>query len=95
MLSRAQDGAHLAIDTLEKNMGGMSLMHWLIVLAVGLLVFGGRGKLSAIMKDAAEGIKGFRQGMKDEKTPEAKEAEKVNDGLTVDATPAVKTKTEA
>ena len=75
-------------------MGGMSVMHWLIVAAVGLLVFGGRGKLSAIMKDAAEGIKGFRAGMA-EKTPEAKESEKVNDNLTVDATSPVKTKTEA
>jgi sec-independent protein translocase protein TatA len=74
-------------------MGGMSLMHWLIVAAVGLLVFGGRGKLSSIMKDAAEGIKGFRAGLKDEKTAEAKAAEAVNDSVTVDAT--VKTKTEA
>ena len=74
-------------------MGGMSLVHWLIVAAVGLLVFGGRGKLSAIMKDAAEGIKGFRAGMADDKTPEAKAAEKVNDGLTVEAT--TKSKTEA
>ncbi len=80
-------------------MGGMSLMHWLIVAAVGLLVFGGRGKLSAIMKDAAEGIKGFRAGMADEKTEAAKEAAKdaakVNDTMTVDATTSAKTKTEA
>lgn len=74
-------------------MGSMSLMHWLIVGVVALLVFGGRGKLSAIMKDAAEGIKGFRAGMADEKTAAAKEAEKVNDAMTVDATS--KTKTEA
>jgi sec-independent protein translocase protein TatA len=78
---------------METDMGGMSLMHWLIVAAVGLLVFGGRGKLSAIMKDAAEGIKGFRAGMAEEKTPAAKEAEKVNDTMTVDAT--TKSKTEA
>ena len=74
-------------------MGGMSLMHWLIVAAVGLLVFGGRGKLSAIMKDAAEGIKGFRAGLSDEKTEAAKAAEKVNDAMTVDST--AKSKTEA
>jgi sec-independent protein translocase protein TatA len=74
-------------------MGSMSLMHWLIVGVVALLVFGGRGKLSAIMKDAAEGIKGFRAGMADEKTPAAKEAEKVNDAMTVEAT--TKAKTEA
>jgi sec-independent protein translocase protein TatA len=88
--------SHLVATTLfalENDMGGMSLMHWLIVGAVGLLVFGGRGKLSAIMKDAAEGIKGFRAGLSDEKTPAAKEAEKVNDNLTVEAT--TKSKTEA
>ena len=81
--------------TLETIMGGMSLMHWLIVAAVGLLVFGGRGKLSAIMKDAAEGIKGFRAGMSDDKTDAAKEAAKVNDTMTVDATASAKSKTEA
>jgi len=36
------------------------------------LVFGGRGKLSSIMGDAAKGIKAFRDGMKDEhETPPA------------------------
>jgi sec-independent protein translocase protein TatA len=78
-------------DELEQIMGTMSLMHWLIVGVVALLVFGGRGKLSAIMKDAAEGIKGFRAGMADEKTPAAKEAEKVSDAMTVEATNKAKT----
>jgi sec-independent protein translocase protein TatA len=74
-------------------MGAMGIGHWLIVGVVALLVFGGRGKLSSIMKDAAEGIKGFRAGLSEEKTPEAKAAEQVNDSVTVDAT--VKAKTEA
>lgn len=77
-------------------MGGMSLWHWLVVIGVGIVVFGGRGKLSSIMKDAAEGIKGFREGLSDNKTPEAKKAaEQVNDNLTVDATPATKSKSES
>jgi sec-independent protein translocase protein TatA len=84
-----------AIEELENDMGGMSVLHWLIVAAVGLLVFGGRGKLSAIMKDAAEGIKGFRAGLSEEKTPAATEAAKVNDAMTVDATVPTKAKTEA
>lgn len=50
-------------------MGGMSWMHWLIVAAVVLLLFGGRGKLSGLMGDAAKGIKAFRDGLK---TDEAK-----------------------
>jgi sec-independent protein translocase protein TatA len=76
-------------------MGSMSLMHWLVVAAVALLVFGGRGKLSSIMKDAAEGIKGFRKGLAEEPTAAATEAAKVNDTNTIDVTAKPKSKTEA
>ena len=48
-------------------MGGLSIWHWLIALAVVLLLFGGRGKISQIMGDTAEGIKAFKKGMKDDK----------------------------
>jgi sec-independent protein translocase protein TatA len=52
-------------------MGGMSWMHWLIVGIIVLVLFGGRGKLSSIMGDAAKGIKAFQRGLKDEDhTPE-------------------------
>ena len=37
-------------------MGSMSPIHWLIVAVVVLLLFGGRGKLSSIMGDAAKGV---------------------------------------
>ncbi len=47
-------------------MGGLSPIHWLIVLGVGAVVFGGRGKLSSIMGDAAKGIRAFKDGLKDE-----------------------------
>ena len=47
-------------------MGSISIWHWAIVAVVVLLVFGGRGKLSNIMGDAAKGIKAFREGLKDE-----------------------------
>jgi sec-independent protein translocase protein TatA len=70
-------------------------MHWLVVAAVALLVFGGRGKLSSIMKDAAEGIKGFRKGLAEEPTAAATEAAKVNDTNTIDVTAKPKSKTEA
>ncbi|HEY0568101.1 MAG TPA: twin-arginine translocase TatA/TatE family subunit [Xanthobacteraceae bacterium] len=50
-------------------MGSMSIWHWIIVLAVGLLLFGGRGKISELMGDMAKGIKAFKKGMtEDEKT---------------------------
>ena len=36
----------------------------LIVAALALLLFGGRGKLSGLMGDAAKGIRAFRDGLK-------------------------------
>jgi sec-independent protein translocase protein TatA len=47
-------------------MGSLSIWHWLIVGAVLLLVFGGRGKISEMMGDMAKGIKAFKKGMADE-----------------------------
>lgn len=45
--------------------------HWPIILGVLalLVVFGGGGKLSGFMGDAAKGIKAFRDGLRDENTP--------------------------
>ncbi|QOG05023.1 MULTISPECIES: twin-arginine translocase TatA/TatE family subunit [Aureimonas] len=51
-------------------MGSLSIWHWLIVLAVVLLLFG-RGKIPELMGDVAKGIKSFKKGMADEDTPEA------------------------
>ena len=47
-------------------MGTFSIWHWLIVLAVVLILFGGRGKIPALMGDIAKGIKSFKKGMKEE-----------------------------
>ena len=47
-------------------MGSMSIWHWAIVIVVIALLFGGRGKLSGIMGDAAKGIRAFKDGRKDE-----------------------------
>jgi len=46
-------------------MGSFSIWHWLIVLAVVLLLFG-RGKIPELMGDVAKGIKNFKKGMSDE-----------------------------
>ncbi|WP_395650371.1 twin-arginine translocase TatA/TatE family subunit, partial [Brevundimonas sp.] len=43
-------------------MGSFSIWHWAIVAVIVLLLFGGRGKLSGLMGDAAKGIKAFREG---------------------------------
>ncbi len=43
-------------------MGSMSPLHWLLVLAVVLLLFG-TGKVSGLMGDIAKGIKSFKKNM--------------------------------
>jgi sec-independent protein translocase protein TatA len=46
-------------------MGSFSVMHWMVVLAIVLILFGA-GKLPRVMGDFAKGIKAFKAGMKDE-----------------------------
>jgi sec-independent protein translocase protein TatA len=55
-------------------MGSLSIWHWLIVGAVLLLVFGGRGKISDMMGDVAKGIKAFKKGMTEEEASAASDA---------------------
>jgi len=45
--------------------GTFSIWHWAIVAVIVLLLFGGRGKLSGLMGDAAKGVKAFKDGLKD------------------------------
>ena len=47
-------------------MGSLSIWHWLIVLVVVLVLFGGKGKVSNIMGDFASGIKAFKKNMAEE-----------------------------
>jgi sec-independent protein translocase protein TatA len=46
-------------------MGSFSLVHWLIVLLVVMLLFGG-GRVSGLMGDVAKGIKSFKKGLNDD-----------------------------
>ncbi|MDX6750962.1 twin-arginine translocase TatA/TatE family subunit [Geminicoccaceae bacterium 1502E] len=46
-------------------MGAFSMWHWMIVLAVILIVFGA-GKLPNVMGDFAKGIKSFKAGLKED-----------------------------
>jgi sec-independent protein translocase protein TatA len=52
-------------------MGSMSIWHWIIVGAVLLLLFGGKGKISDIMGDFAKGVKSFKKGMSEDEVAEA------------------------
>ena len=53
-------------------MGSLSIWHWMIVIVVVMLLFGGRGKLSNLMGDFAQGIKAFKKGMSEDDTAQAK-----------------------
>jgi sec-independent protein translocase protein TatA len=58
-------------------MGSLSIWHWLIVLAVVLLLFGGRGKISQLMGDFGKGLSAFKKGVGgqgEEATPPAQTA---------------------
>lgn len=56
-------------------MGGLSIWHWMIVLVVGLLLFGGRGKVSDLMGDLAKGIKSFKKGLSEDESADAAKAD--------------------
>ena len=72
-------------------MGSFSVWHWLIVIVVVMLLFGGRGKISGLMGDFAQGIKAFKKGMsEDEKTAE----DKPEPVKTIENPPAQKAETE-
>lgn len=49
-------------------MGSFSIWHWLIVLAVVLLIFGTK-RLTSGAKDLGSAVKEFKKGMRDEDKP--------------------------
>lgn len=51
-------------------MGAMSIWHWLIVIAIALLLFGGGGKISSIMGDFGKGLRNFKKSMKEDSDEE-------------------------
>jgi len=58
-------------------MGSFSLVHWLVIIAVVALLFGGRGKIANVMGDFAKGIKAFKSGMKEEDLAQNKDPAQV------------------
>ena len=57
-------------------MGTFSIWHWIVVLLIVLVLFGGRGKVSALMGDFGKGLKSFKKGMKDDDDEKKDEAPK-------------------
>ena len=56
-------------------LGMNSIWHWLIVLVIVLVLFGGRGKIAQIMGDFAKGINAFKKGLKEDDKAKAADAE--------------------
>jgi len=50
-------------------MGTFSIWHWLVVGAIVLVLFGGRGRISELMGDVARGIRSFRKGLSEDDKP--------------------------
>jgi sec-independent protein translocase protein TatA len=51
-------------------MGTFSLSHWVVVLAIVLIVFGA-GRIPTAMGDLARGMRAFRTGMREDRAGEA------------------------
>lgn len=54
-------------------MGSFSIWHWLIVLAIVMLVFGTR-KLRNVGADLGGAVRGFKEGMKEGSSDESADA---------------------
>ena len=72
-------------------MGGLAPWHIILLAVVALVLFGGRGKLSGFMGEAAKGIKAFKDGLKDdEKKDDEKPAASASNAGTLPRTDAEK-----
>ena len=60
-------------------MGSFSIWHWLIVLLVVVLVFGTK-KLRSLGSDLGGAVKGFKEGMREEDSPQPPQAGQVIEG---------------
>lgn len=58
-------------------MGSISIWHWLIVLAIVIMVFGTK-KLGAMGKDIGAAVHGFKEGIKGEEEPKQLPEKEIN-----------------
>ena len=74
-------------------MGTFSIGHWLVILAVVVLLFGAK-KIPELAKGVGQGIKDFKKAIKEDKEAEAATVEKVEakpEETVVTATPTTAT----
>ena len=68
-------------------MGFTSIWHWLIVLVIVVVLFGGRGKLSALMGDLGTGLRNFKKGMNnDEENEDRPDSKRINGVVELEVT---------
>lgn len=70
-------------------MGTFSIWHWLIVLVVVLILFGGKGKISQIMGDVGKGLKAFKKSVREDDTSDDQSVGGEPKALRANADPAV------
>ena len=72
-------------------MGGLSLVHWLIV-GIIILLFFGKGRFSDMMGDVAKGLKSFKKGMsEDEDAPPAAPVRRIEGERPIEVVPDAQT----
>lgn len=75
-------------------MGTFSIWHWLIVLAVVLVLFGGGGKIPKLMRDMGQGINAFKKGLKEEDKAKGKGKADAEPHTPIENEPTVSTQVE-
>ena len=68
-------------------MGFTSIWHWIIVLAVVLILFARPGKISGIMGDFGKGLRSFKEGVKSPEGQDGDQAESIEASPTKKAAP--------
>ena len=68
-------------------MGFTSIWHWVIVLIIIVILFGGRGKLSSLMGDLGTGLRNFKRGMNKYGDEEVNEAQSKRLEVAIDPPP--------
>jgi sec-independent protein translocase protein TatA len=76
-------------------MGSFSIWHWLIVLAVVLLLFGGRGKISTLMGDFGKGLSAFKKGVASDGSEQAAQGQPGDSAKPIQAQTSTSSPTQA
>lgn len=75
-------------------MGWTGIWQWVVVLVIVLVLFGGRGKVSALMGDFGKGLKSFKKSMKDDEPPAQVDTPQEPKTINAEPAPVVEQSTE-